>query len=285
MSGFSVDLTGMLNNTGGSTAMNIANSGGMIGNAADSTSFWSGMASNAKSVASSASQMYSNGSNGAVSQAVSQNAHTSASNLVNNATKSTGGYKAGGMGGWDTFASAMALATNDALISMYNSKVKRRQLEFQSEQYKFQAQTDLLTMQSHEMQAQQIRNNMYSAYAMGENKAMMVGLLDAQALATAKAGNASSGFRMDRGSKGEMYGDYAYAHAVNQGNVQLNTTAQAMQLHMQEQAERGNALVSYGQSIVDNANANAYNIMAKRTKPLLDGFITFNQSLNQSLSK
>ena len=55
MSGFSVDLTGMLNNTGGSTAMNIANSGGMIGNAADSTSFWSGMASNAKSVASSAS--------------------------------------------------------------------------------------------------------------------------------------------------------------------------------------------------------------------------------------
>ena len=278
MSGFSVDLTGMLNNTGGSTAMNIANSGGMISNAADSTSFWSGMAS-------SASQMYSNGSNGAVSQAVSQNAHTATSNLGNNATTSTGGYKAGGMGGWDTFASAMVLATNDALISMYNSKVKRRQLEFQSEQYKFQAQTDLLTMQSHEMQAQQIRNNMYSAYAMGENKAMMVGLLDAQALATAKAGNASSGFRMDRGSKGEMYGDYAYAHAVNQGNVQLNTTAQAMQLYMQEQAERGNALVSYGQSIVDNANANAYNIMAKRTKPLLDGFITFNQSLNQSLSK
>ena len=58
-----------------------------------------------------------------------------------------------------------------------------------------------------------------------------------------------------------------------------------MQLYMQEQAERGNALVSYGQSIVDNANAEAYNIMAKRTKPLLDGFITFNQSLNQSLSK
>lgn len=282
MSGFSVDLTGMLNNTGGSTAMNIANSGGMIGNAADSTSFWSGMASNAKSVAS---QMYSNGSNGAVSQAVSQNAHTSASNLANNATKNTGGYKAGGTGGWDTFASAMVLATNDALTSMYNSKVKRRRLEFQSEQYKFQAQTDLLTMQSHEMQAQQIRNNMYSAYAMGENQALMVGLHDAQALATAKAGNASSGFRMDRGSKGEMYGDYAYAHAVNQGNVQLNTTAQAMQLYMQEQAERGNALVSYGQSIVDNANANAYNIMAKRTKPLLDGFITFNQSLNQSLSK
>ena len=278
MSSFSVDLTGMLNNTGGSTAMNIANSGGMISNAADSTSFWSGMASNA-------SQMYSNGSNGAVSQAVSKNAHTSASNLVNNATTSTGGYKAGGMGGWDTFASAMVLATNDALISMYNSKVKRRQLEFQSEQYKFQAQTDLLTMQSHEMQAQQIRNNMYSAYAMGENQAMMVGLRDAQALATAKAGNASSGFRMDRGSKSEMYGDYAYAHAVNQGNVQLNTTAQAMQLYMQEQAERGNALVSYGQSIVDNANAEAYNIMAKRTKPLLDGFITFNQSLNQSLSK
>ena len=70
MSGFSVDLTGMLNNTGGSTAMNIANSGGMISNAVDSTSFWSGMASNAKSVASSASQMYSNGSNGAVADAL-----------------------------------------------------------------------------------------------------------------------------------------------------------------------------------------------------------------------
>ena len=67
MSGFSVDLTGMLNNTGGSTAMNIANSGGMINNAADSTSFWSGMAGNAKSVAS---QMYSNGSNGAVADAL-----------------------------------------------------------------------------------------------------------------------------------------------------------------------------------------------------------------------
>lgn len=157
----------------------------------------------------------------------------------------------------------MALAAG--LNSFFKSQKQRKKFDMDASNYYFQAQNA-------ELNADQARHSMYSAYRSGEWQAMQRALADAQITSQIRSSNASSGVRMNEGSKREVEYSQRQSARLNQIAIQQNTTSQAMQAYRQEANLRAQATVLRGQ-------AEASQKLAKGVNPMLDGLVSFTGTL------
>lgn len=145
----------------------------------------------------------------------------------------------------------------------------RRQLEMQAVNYDYQAKTA-------DLNAKVATNNMYNAYTMGAWKAMQQGLQDAQNIANVRSANASSGVRMNSGSKAEVEKSARLVKEQNRIANQMSTTSSAMNAYLQSADAKAQGIIARG-------NAQAARTMQHGYSPLLSGLTTFSSALTMGL--
>lgn len=160
-----------------------------------------------------------------------------------------------------------ALAVGQGVSAFYNSQAQQKKFEMEASNYEYQATTAGLN-------ADAARRQMYNARYMGEWQAMQRGLADAQATANIRAQNASSGVRMNEGSKREVEYSQRQAAELNQIAIQQSTTNQAMEAYRREANLRAQQTALQGQ-------AEAARILSNSSNPFLAGLTSFASSATQ----
>lgn len=160
-----------------------------------------------------------------------------------------------------------ALAIGQGISAFYNSKAQRKKFEMDASNYESQA----ITMG---LNADSARRQMYNARYMGEWQAMQRGLADAQATSNIRVQNASSGVRMNEGSKREVEYSQRQSAQLNQIAIQQSTTNKAMEAYRQEANLRAQQTVLRGQ-------AESARILSKGNNPLIAGLTSFASSASQ----
>lgn len=146
---------------------------------------------------------------------------------------------------------------------------QRRQLENQASMYDYQAK-------SASMNASIARQNMYNAYQVGAYRAMQQGMQDAQNIANVRSANASSGVRMNSGSKADVEKSARLIKEQNRIINQQNTTSSAMREYV-------NSANYKAQQIIAEGNAQAARTMQHGYSPLLSGLTTMSSAMTMSL--
>ena len=131
-------------------------------------------------------------------------------------------------------ASAVQGITAGLAQSAQNSAYK-----LQAEQYE---QQKLMAAQNEKLAKMAVAN----AYSSGAYQAMMQGLQDAQIISQTRASRASSGVRMDVGSAREIEASQRISAALNQAQIQKNTTAAAVNAKLQQANYQVEQIIAQG---------------------------------------
>lgn len=130
-------------------------------------------------------------------------------------------------------------------------------------------------------------NDMYATFRMGEHQAMLQGVQDAQLTHKQQAVTASSGTRMNVGSKNEIDYTNRVSAEINQKSIQENTVRAASQYKLQSVNAEVNGLLEVAnynaQALIAEGDARASDIMAKAVDPLGSGLLAFANSFVSSM--
>lgn len=200
---------------------------------------------------------------------------------------------------WTIIAKAGVKAT----AQWFDSMTERRQLESQSQSYLYDAQLSFMNAnlvdtqkklaELAEFDVRSACNEVYSQYLNGQIQAFEQGLQDAQTTASQQAQSASSGVRMNEGSKAEIDKSNRVSAEINQQIIQRNTENNAsnaryqMYAQIQQQAQQLSDLdlqkANYmAQGYIAMGNYQAMRIQAKSIKPLEQAGYAFGESLANS---
>lgn len=184
----------------------------------------------------------------------------------------------------------LAKAGLKGVAGYVSAKTQKRQLEFNASVSRYQAGTAKMNgefaMKQAQLNAQGATQEMYNVYRMGEHQAMLQGQADAQVIHSQRARTASSGVRMDSGSKAEIDTTNRMGEEINRKALQESIIHNASAMKIQAT----NYLV---QGILEQANytaqayilegdAKASDILAKQISPLGEGLTAFANSLISS---
>jgi len=158
-----------------------------------------------------------------------------------------------------------SISSNDAVIARMNA-------DFAKKQAKRQASSHI--------------NDMYLVFRQAEHQAMLQGVADAQAIHKQNAVNASSGVRMDGGSKKEIIQTEKLSAKINQTSIQENAIVTASNMKLQAiNAETTGILESanyMAQAYIAEGDAKASEIMANSISPVTSGLVGFISSFGSS---
>lgn len=111
--------------------------------------------------------------------------------------------------------------------------------ELQAQQYE---QQKLTSAQNEKLAKMAVAN----AYSSGAYQAMMQGLQDAQIISQTRASRASSGVRVGTGSAREVEASQRISAALNQAQIQKNTTAAAVNAKLQQTGYQVEQIIAQG---------------------------------------
>lgn len=142
----------------------------------------------------------------------------------------------GGSSLWPSLGAASAVQgiTAGLAQSSENSSYK-----LQAEQYE---QQKLMAAQNEKLAKMAVAN----AYSSGAYQAMMQGLQDAQIISQTRASRAGSGVRMGVGSAREIEASQRISAALNQTQIQRNTTAAAVNAKLQQTNYQVEQIIAQG---------------------------------------
>lgn len=184
----------------------------------------------------------------------------------------------------------LAKAGLKGVAGYVSAKTQKRQLEFNASVSRYQAGTARMNgefaMKQAQLNAQGATQEMYNVYRMGEHQAMLQGQADAQVIHSQRARTASSGVRMDSGSKAEIDTTNRMGEEINrkalQESIIHNASAmkiQATNYEVQGILEQANYTA---QAYILEGDAKASEILAKQISPLGEGLTAFANSLISS---
>ena len=176
-------------------------------------------------------------------------------------------------------------------ISGYvGAKTQKRQLQFQADVARYQAEgaksNAEFAMRQAQLNAKGATQEMYNVYRMGEHQSMLQGVSDAQVIHGQRARTASSGVRMDQGSKAEIDTTNRMSEEINRKALQESIIHNASQMKIQAtnyevqgMLEQANYMA---QAYILEGDARASEILAKQISPLGEGLTAFANSLISS---
>lgn len=193
---------------------------------------------------------------------------------------------------WTIIAKAGVKAT----AQWFDSMTERKSLESQSQSYIYDAQLSFMNAnlidtqkQLAELDVRSACNEVYNQYFNGQIQAFERGLQDAQTTASQQAQSASSGVRMNEGSKAEIDKSNRVSAEINQKIIQRNTennasnARQQMYASMQQLSDLDLQKANYmAQGYIAMGNYQAMRIQAKSIKPLEQANYAFGESLANS---
>lgn len=169
---------------------------------------------------------------------------------------------------------------------------RQKQLQFNAQESNARYRANIARLnanfakQQSELDAQNAIDNMYGIYRMGEHQAMLQGQADAQQIHGAQAQTASSGVRMNQGSKAEIDTSNRMAAQINQNTIQENIIREASKMKTQERSAIARGVLEQAnymaQAYIAEGDAKAASIMAKSINPLGQGLLAFQNSMIQS---
>lgn len=194
---------------------------------------------------------------------------------------------------------ALAKASMNATAEWFDSMTERRGLEAQATGYLNQVQTSQMNAtlvdnrkELAELDVRSACNEVYNQYFNGQIQAFEQGLQDAQTTASQQAQSASSGVRMNSGSKAEVDKSNRVSAEINQKIIQRNTESNAsnarqqMYAQMRQLSDLDLQKANYiAQGYVAMGNYQAMKIQAKAIKPLEQAGFAFAESMAISISK
>jgi hypothetical protein len=193
---------------------------------------------------------------------------------------------------------ALAKASMNATAEWFDSMTERRGLEAQATGYLNQVQTSQMNAtlvdnrkELAELDVRSACNEVYNQYFNGQIQAFEQGLQDAQTTASQQAQSASSGVRMNSGSKAEVDKSNRVSAEINQKIIQRNTESNAsnarqqMYAQMRQLSDLDLQKANYiAQGYVAMGNYQAMKIQAKAIKPLEQVGFAFAESMASSIS-
>ena len=193
---------------------------------------------------------------------------------------------------------ALAKACMNATAEWFDSMTERRELEAQATGYLNQVQTSQMNAtlvdnrkELAELDVRSACNEVYNQYFNGQIQAFEQGLQDAQTTASQQAQSASSGVRMNEGSKAEVDKSNRVSAEINQKIIQRNTESNAsnarqqMYAQMRQLSDLDLQKANYiAQGYVAMGNYQAMKIQAKAIKPLEQAGFAFAESMASSIS-
>ena len=193
---------------------------------------------------------------------------------------------------------ALAKASMNATAEWFDSMTERRGLEAQATGYLNQVQTSQMNAtlvdnrkELAELDVRSACNEVYNQYFNGQIQAFEQGLQDAQTTASQQAQSASSGVRMNSGSKAEVDKSNRVSAEINQKIIQRNTESNAsnarqqMYAQMRQLSDLDLQKANYiAQGYVAMGNYQAMKIQAKAIKPLEQAGFAFAESMASSKS-
>ena len=160
-----------------------------------------------------------------------------------------------------------------ATTSRMTAQTARMNAEFAQRQAKYNAQNSL--------------NDMYATYRMYEHQAMLQGLADSQQRSKQQAVTASSGVRINQGSKREIDDTNRIAGEINQKAIQENAVRSASAYKLQSVNAEVTGLLEQAnymaQALIAEGDAKASDIMAKAIDPLGSGLLAFGTTVASSM--
>jgi len=191
---------------------------------------------------------------------------------------------------------AIAKAGIKATAQWFDSMTERKSLEAQSNSYMYDFQLSMMNAnlvdaqkQLAELDIRSACNEVYNQYYNGEIQAFEQGLQDAQATAAQQAQSASSGVRMNSGSKAEINQSNKLSSEINQYIIQRNTDSNAsnarqqMYTSMRQLSDLDLQKANYmAQGYIAMGNYKAMQIQAKSIKPLEQANFAFGESIANS---
>ena len=192
---------------------------------------------------------------------------------------------------------ALAKASMNATAEWFDSMTERRGLEAQATGYLNQVQTSQMNAtlvdnrkELAELDVRSACNEVYNQYFNGQIQAFEQGLQDAQTTASQQAQSASSGVRMNEGSKAEVDKSNRVSAEINQKIIQRNTESNAsnarqqMYAQMRQLSDLDLQKANYiAQGYVAMGNYQAMKIQAKAIKPLEQAGFAFAESMASSI--
>jgi hypothetical protein len=192
---------------------------------------------------------------------------------------------------------ALAKASMNATAEWFDSMTERRGLEAQATGYLNQVQTSQMNAtlidnrkELAELDVRSACNEVYNQYFNGQIQAFEQGLQDAQTTANQQAQSASSGVRMNEGSKAEVDKSNRVSAEINQKIIQRNTESNAsnarqqMYAQMRQLSDLDLQKANYiAQGYVAMGNYQAMKIQAKAIKPLEQVGFAFAESMASSI--
>lgn len=191
---------------------------------------------------------------------------------------------------------AIAKAGIKATAEWFDSMTERKSLEAQSNSYMYDFQLSMMNAnlvdaqkQLAELDIRSACNEVYNQYYNGEIQAFEQGLQDAQVTAAQQAQSASSGVRMNSGSKAEINQSNKLSSEINQYIIQRNTDSNAsnarqqMYTSMRQLSDLDLQKANYmAQGYIAMGNYKAMQIQAKSIKPLEQAYFAFEESIANS---
>lgn len=192
---------------------------------------------------------------------------------------------------------ALAKTCMNATAEWFDSMTERRALEAQATGYLNQVQTSQMNAtlvdnrkELAELDVRSACNEVYNQHFNGQIQAFEQGLQDAQTTASQQAQSASSGVRMNEGSKAEVDKSNRVSAEINQKIIQRNTESNAsnarqqMYAQMRQLSDLDLQKANYiAQGYVAMGNYQAMKIQAKAIKPLEQAGFAFAESMASSI--
>ena len=184
----------------------------------------------------------------------------------------------------------LAKAGLKGVAGYVSAKTQKRQLQFQADVARYQAQgaksNAEFAMQQAQLNAKGATQEMYNVYRMGEHQSMLQGVSDAQVIHSQRARTASSGVRMDQGSKAEIDTTNRMSEEINRKALQESIIHNASQMKIQATNYEVQGILEQAnymaQAYILEGDAKASEILAKQISPLGEGLTAFVNSLISS---
>lgn len=190
---------------------------------------------------------------------------------------------------WNIYA-RLAKAGLKGFSAYMGAKSQKRQIQFQADTANYQAQTARMNgefaMKQAQLNAQSATEQMYNTYRMGEHQSMLQGVADAQVIHSQRAQTASSGVRMDNGSKAELDTTNNMSAEINRKVLQEQVIQNASRMKIEATNQEVQGMLEQAnytaQAYILEGDAKASEILAKQINPLGSGLKAFANSLVSS---
>lgn len=186
---------------------------------------------------------------------------------------------------------ALAKGAMKGIGTYFDARSQQRELRFQGTMSRFQAsmarQNAYFAEKQAQINAKNSINDMYATFRIGEHQAMLQGLADSQVTHKQQAVTASSGTRMNVGSKNEIDYTNRVSAEINQKAIQENVVREASNFKLQSVNAEVTGLLEVAnynaQALIAEGDARASDIMADAIDPVSSGILSFANSFASSM--